>query len=216
MTNFEAIIFDMDGLLIDSEPLWAVAERAIVEQYGHEYDEEFQKSLVGMGMDDFVTGMSEFYQFTVPHAQAKKDILGKMQSLIPDNALAQAGARELVQFVHENNLPRAVASSSALSIIHTAMHSMGWQNVITTLCSGEEVQNGKPAPDVYLLAAERLSVDPTKCLALEDSPRGAQAAVSAGMTCYGVPDPHHTSAEAFADVTPHVFNNLHEVLATLK
>ena len=216
MNKFDAIIFDMDGLLIDSEPLWGVAERAIVEQYGYVYDEEFQKSLVGLGMDDFVTKMSKFYRFSVSHAQAKQDILGKMQSLIPVEAEAQSGASELVQFVHKNNIPRAVASSSSLVIIQTAMESMDWQDIITVLCSGEEVENGKPAPDVYLLAAERLGVDPTKCLALEDSPRGAQAAVAAGMTCYGVPDPHHTNAEAFADVTPHVFNNLHEVLATLK
>ena len=79
-------------------------------------------------------------------------------------------------------------------------------------CSADHVQRGKPAPDVYLRAAEKLNLPPSDCLALEDSPTGARAAVAAGMVCYAVPDPSHTHVNAFEGITPYVFDNLHAAI----
>jgi beta-phosphoglucomutase-like phosphatase (HAD superfamily) len=83
-------------------------------------------------------------------------------------------------------------------------------------CSGDDEIQGKPAPYVYLSAARRLGVDPSDCVALEDSPNGSRAAVAAGMTCFAVPDRSHTGPEAFETITPYVFDDLHAVLKALR
>jgi beta-phosphoglucomutase-like phosphatase (HAD superfamily) len=102
-----------------------------------------------------------------------------------------------------------------MSIIEAVIDSQGWHTLIPQRCSAEGVARGKPAPDVYLLAAQTLKLAPGDCLALEDSVNGARAAVAAGMTCFAVPDPSHVAASAFAGVTPHIFDNLDSVLAHL-
>lgn len=102
-----------------------------------------------------------------------------------------------------------------MAIIKAVVKSQGWEDKIRHLYTANDVARGKPAPDVYLYAAQQLGVDAGDCIALEDSPNGARSAVSAGMTCYAIPDTHSTAA-AFADITPHVFDDLHQVLARLK
>ncbi len=96
------------------------------------------------------------------------------------------------------------------------MEDKGWSDIFTNSFSADDDAQGKPAPDVYLRAAKTLSLKPAECLALEDSPTGAQAAVAAGMTCYVVPEANHTTPEAFSGITEHVFASLHDVLHTLR
>lgn len=103
-----------------------------------------------------------------------------------------------------------------MSIIDVTLGSQGWDEVFAVRCSAEDDKRGKPAPDVYLRTAHTLGIEPSACLALEDSPTGARAAVAAGMTCYAVPDPVHTDPDAFKDVTPHIFSDLNAVLERLR
>ncbi|MBZ0287226.1 MAG: HAD-IA family hydrolase, partial [Anaerolineae bacterium] len=116
----------------------------------------------------------------------------------------------------EQAIPTAIASSSPKAIIDAILKAQGWDTLFSVRCSAEDEARGKPAPDVYLRAAERLGINPGDCLALEDSPNGARAAVAAGMTCYAVPDTKHISSHAFDGITPHVFRSLHEVLDSIK
>jgi HAD superfamily hydrolase (TIGR01509 family) len=136
--------------------------------------------------------------------------------MIPTEVHRQPGAAELVTYVQEQGIPTAIASSSPISIIDATIEAMGWGEIFKIRCTADDVALGKPAPDVYLAAAKVLGVDPVHCLALEDSPAGSRAAVAAGMTCYAVPDSSHSAHTAFEDITPHVYDSLHDVLLTLR
>ncbi len=218
MTDFcpQAVIFDMDGLLVDSEPVWAVAENAMMAARGKQSDLEIQKTLVGLRMRDFLEGMRRAYDMTDTVDDLAADITGRMTGLIPQQVHPRPGAPELLEFLLVHHVPCAIASSSPMVIIDVTVSSRGWDRYFRTHVSGDDVQHGKPAPDIYLEAARRLGVDPANCLALEDSPTGARAAVAAGMTCCAIPDLSHTTIAAFEPVTPYVYDSLHDVIAKLE
>jgi len=217
MLNWQprALIFDMDGLLVDSEPVWATAEDAMLEVRGRRPDAVFRTQIIGLRTNEFLDRMRLFYELEDAVDSLRVDILNRMLALIPQKVSPRPGALELIQYIAHRDLPRAIASSSPMPIIDAVVQSQGWEKIFTVRCSGDEVAHGKPAPDVYLLAAERLNVAPADCLALEDSPTGARAAVAAGMVCCAVPDPLHTRIDAFQGITDNVFDSLHAVLATL-
>lgn len=210
-----AVIFDMDGLLVDSEPVWQIAEDAMLAVRGKRPDPVLRPQIVGLRTNEFLDKMRLFYELEDEVDSLRSDVIRHMLDLIPQKVLPRPGAVELVDYVHRHHIPRAIASSSPLPIIDAVVASQGWDQVFTVRCSGDEVAFGKPAPDVYLRAAERLNVPPQDCLALEDSPTGARAARAAGMVCFAVPDPSHTQIDAFNGITDCVFDSLHAVLATL-
>lgn len=210
----QAVIFDMDGLLVDSEPVWAVAESAMMTQRGKQSDPEIQKSLVGLRMGDFLSAMIDAYSMTDTLEDLRTEIVERMVTLIPAEVRPRPGAPELLASLETRHIPCAIASSSGMAIINAVVTAQGWDRYFKTHVSGDDVPHGKPAPDIYLEAARQLGVDPADCLTLEDSPTGARAAVAAGMVCYAIPDLSHTSVEKFAQVTPHIYDSLHDVLAT--
>lgn len=215
-TRFEAVIFDMDGLLVDSERIWLLAEIDMMAERGEEYTPEVRETLVGLRLDEFSEKIKAVYGFEESAAELEAELIARMLKRIPDEVMPQAGAPEIVAYVAESGLPTCIASSSPQSIIDAIIEGQGWSDVFHTRVSADTVARGKPAPDVYLKAAEVLGVKPEACLALEDSPNGARAAVAAGMTCYAVPDPTHSDQTAFEGITPHVFPSLHEVASQLK
>ncbi|MBC7870741.1 MAG: HAD family phosphatase [Chitinophagaceae bacterium] len=214
--NHKAIIFDMDGLLVDSEVVWHVAEVDLFEAHGYAYTDEVRAQIIGMRLDEMFVKLHGILGFEESPLALAHELNERMLELIPQMVKPQPGALELVAYVVEQNIPRAIASSSPLSIINATVGAMGWDTIFTTRCTADDEAAGKPAPDVYLAAARRLGFAPSDCLTLEDSPTGARAAVAAGMTCYAVPDQSHSSPAAFAQITPHVFGSLHEVLALLR
>lgn len=215
MTHPEAIIFDMDGLLVDSEPVWEEAESNIFLSHGIHMERHVREQLVGLRNDEFIGRLCEIYQVEVSAETLQCEVIASMLAIIPRKVKAKSGAPEILNYANKHGLPIAIASSSPISIIEAITKSQGWGNLVPVRCSAESVPNGKPAPDVYLEAARRLGVTPERCLALEDSPNGARAAVAACMTCYAVPDLAHTRIEAFDSITPFVFDNLHSVLGQL-
>lgn len=212
----QAVIFDMDGLLVDSEPVWAVAEGAMMRARGKQSDPEIQKTLVGLRMRDFLAGMCRAYEMSDSIDDLCVEITESMISLIPQQVAPRPGAPELLDYLYARGIPCAIASSSPMAIIDATVTAQRWDRYFQTHVSGDDVAHGKPAPDIYLEAARRLGFDPTVCLALEDSPTGARAAVAAGAVCYAVPDYSHTTPAAFAAVTPHVYASLHDVVAALE
>ncbi len=217
MNNWQprAVIFDMDGLLVDSEPVWQIAEDALIQSRGRRPDPLIREALVGMRMDEFLHKVSLSYQIEDTIENLYADLVGRMLELIPTNVTPQPGAAEILDHLTQRNIPRAIASSSPLSVIDAVLNSQGWDEVFSVRCSADAEKRGKPAPDVYLRAAERLGLSPAHCLALEDSPNGARAAIAAGMVCYAVPDASHTRMDAFKGITDHVFDSLHAVLTAL-
>jgi mannitol-1-/sugar-/sorbitol-6-/2-deoxyglucose-6-phosphatase len=212
----QAVIFDMDGLLVDSETVWHIAEAAMINARGHDYTADVRALVIGMRMDEFLTILHDHYQLEESVPELVDELNAAMLKLIPTHVKPQPGANEAIAYVQSRNWPVAIASSSPPGIIDAIVEAQGWGEVFKIRCSADHEAYGKPAPDVYLTTARVLGVDPADCLALEDSPAGAKAAVAAGMTCYAVPDSSHSPRSLFADITPHVFDSLHEVVETLR
>lgn len=221
MTDFPcpptAIIFDMDGLLVDSERLWKQAETALLAERGVNYDEAKHAPYIGMALPEFMRNIHQVYELTEPVDTLMAELIERVIDVVSSETQPQPGALAIVEWVIQHNIPYAVASSSPMDIINATLGSQpAWANAFPVRTSADEVEHGKPAPDVYLLAAQRLNTAPADCLAFEDSPNGSRAAVAAGITCFAVPDRSHAEPEQFADITPHVFESLHDVLAKLK
>jgi len=214
-TTFDAYIFDMDGLLVNSEPLWFHIETGVLQKRGKVYDPAVQKQFVGMRMDEFWTNMVRLYDLDDAPTDIIREVIDLMVMRIPHEVTAQPGTGDLLDFLLAKNAKMAIASSSPRRIIDAVVTAQGWDRYFPLHVSGDEVARGKPAPDVYLEAARQIGADPARCLALEDSPNGARAAVAAGMTCYAVPDRSHGHSDDFKAITPYVFESLYEVMELL-
>ncbi len=196
-----AVIFDMDGLLVDTEPLaFGATSRILHERYNVTLPHEVMVSLVGHRADECWARLRELYG--VRETDAELDALQEKYygPLLRDQSSAMPGARALVMALHALDIPLAIASSSPLWQIETVIERMDLGQAIRTYASGHEVARGKPAPDVYLLAAKRLGVDPRYCVALEDSGPGTAAAANAGMAAVSVPTPD-TASHDFTPAT---------------
>ena len=214
---FKAIIFDMDGLLVDSEPVWHQIETELIETHGYEYSPEVRDTGIGMRIDEFAAILQRHYpKLAASPAAIEAAITNRMLDLPPGRVKAMPGAEELVRYVAETGIPRAIASSSSQAIIDHFVRLMGWDELIPQRYSADSVARGKPAPDIYLHAARQIGVEPENCLALEDSRWGTQAALAAGMTCYTVPDLSHSSPANFAEINEDIYGSLHDVLDQLK
>src|SRR5215213_7340925 len=157
----QAVIFDMDGLLVDSEPVWAVAESAMMTQRGKQTDPEIQRNLVGLRMNDFLTAMIDAYSMTDRLEDLHTEIVDRMITLIPGEVRPRPGAPELLVWLEARGIPCAIASSSGMAIINAVVTAQGWDRYFKTHVSGDDVAHGKPAPDIYLEAARQLGIDPS-------------------------------------------------------
>ncbi|MBW4439516.1 MAG: HAD family phosphatase [Pleurocapsa minor GSE-CHR-MK-17-07R] len=210
-----AVIFDMDGLLVNSEPVWEVIEDAILAERGKVLTAEGRSPLIGRRMADFWQGMKETFGLDDPIEDLVADVIQRFLENLPAGAPEQPGASELIAFLHAEGVPIAIASSSPNAIIDGVVTSRGWLHYFPVRVSGDEVAAGKPAPDVFIEAARRLGVEPSQCLILEDSRNGVRAAVASGATCIAVPDFSHVTLDELYPLTPHIADNLHQVQAAL-
>ena len=211
--NFTAIIFDMDGLLVDSEPVWHEVEIELIESCGYEYSSEVRDLGIGMRVDEFAAILQRHYpKLGDSPAAIESAITERMIALPAERIRARPGADEIIRYAAERGIPRAIASSSSQLIIEHFLRLMGWEELIPKRFSAEFMRRGKPAPDIYLHAAAQLGIAPEDCLALEDSRLGTQAALAAGMSCFTVPDLSHSASSDFADINDQVFSSLFEVI----
>lgn len=215
--TFSAIIFDMDGLLVDSEPLWYDVEVEMIESEGYTYTDDVRDSTIGLRVDEFAKIIHRHYPNIGESPQAvAEEVTNGMLSLPREKIKAREGADEIIRYVAEQNIPCAIASSSVQVIIEHFVTLLGWDEFIPQRYSAQYMKYGKPAPDIYLHTAKQLGIDPEKCLALEDSRAGTQAALAAGMTCYTVPDLSHSKLADFAGINDNIFANLVDVLDEIK
>jgi sugar-phosphatase len=180
----------MDGLLIDSEPLWQQAEIEIFKTVGLDMTPEQSAQSMGLRLDKVV----EFWYTRHPWKTAsQKDIeqaiLERMLELVAEKGEAKEGVYEILDFFAAHDLPMAIASSSHMILIKAVVNKLGIKEYFKFLYSAEFEPYGKPHPGVYLNAALKLNVPPENCLVLEDSIRGIISAKAAEMTCIAVPDP---------------------------
>lgn len=215
--TFSALIFDMDGLLVDSEPVWHEVEVDLIESFGYIYSEEVRNMGIGMRVDEFAATLLQHYpKLGDSTAAVASAITERLLSLPPERFEARPGADEIVRYAADRQIPRAIASSSSQIVIEHFARLMGWAELIPNRYSAQFMARGKPAPDIYLHAAEQLGLAPETCLALEDSHAGTVAALAAGMTCFTVPDLSHSSLDGFAAVNQNVFGDLFAVMDEIK
>ncbi len=197
MNRIAAVIFDMDGVLLDSEPLHLRATQATLGTRGASYTERDNRAFFGATDAELFRALSVLFDLPGPTTTlvaAKQD---RLVTLIRTEARALPGIPAVPRQLRAAGLPLALASSSPRPVIEAVLETLGLEGLFQAVVSGDDVARGKPAPDAFLLAARRLGVPPERCLVVEDSRNGVLAAKAAGMTVAAVPCPA-TSHEDFS------------------
>ncbi len=187
----QAFIFDMDGVIIDSEPLHFDVDRKTIAYYGHSVMQKDLERYVGMTNPEQWAIIREEYGIGHTVEEIIEYQMGrKIEELRAAELEPIRGIIELLAELKKGGIPRAIASSSPPLFIEAVLEKFGLQDEFAVVVSGERVPRGKPAPDVYLRAAELLGVEPAGCVVLEDSKHGIDAAKAAGMRCIGYVNPN--------------------------
>lgn len=185
----EAMIFDMDGLLINSEPVWREVEIDLFEELGISLTDEQAAETMGRRADEVVGYWYERYPWEAPDpAEVSEELINRMVGEVAVRDIALPGVREAFDTAEAAGLPTAIASSSPARLIRAAIGPLGIEHRLQVIQSAEHEPLGKPHPGVYLKTAERLGIAPARCLALEDSVNGVRAAKAAGMLCFAIPE----------------------------
>jgi mannitol-1-/sugar-/sorbitol-6-/2-deoxyglucose-6-phosphatase len=185
----DAVIFDMDGLLIDSEPLWRIAEIDVLTPVGVPMTEEMAFSTMGMRTDEVVEHWFARYPWVGPSLkEVEARITARVIELVRERGKALPGVYEIIDRLTERAMPLAIASSSSSEIIAAVIQQIGLEGRFQVVQSAEHEPYGKPHPGVYIAAARGLNVAPSNCLAFEDSANGVLAAKSARMRCIAIPE----------------------------
>ena len=185
----KAIIFDMDGVIIDSEYAYTKSIKSILNGLGHEVTEDYIYTFTGTTHEFTWNQIKSDYALDKPITNYIKDMFERRERIIDqDGIIANKNIKEFVIDAHNKGYKLAVASSSPLSEIHRTVKELEIETYFDHLVSGEQVEHSKPAPDVFLLTAELLEVEPNDCIVIEDSQNGSIAAKAAGMYCIGYRD----------------------------
>lgn len=183
----DAVIFDLDGVLVDSERLWNVAKEAVTRDAGGRWREEAQQEMMGMSAPEWSRYMRDELRVPLEPPEIDRRVIVRLRELYHDRLPLLPGAVDAVRRLGER-WPLGVASSSNREIIDLVLGEAGIADAFAVTVSSEEVPRGKPAPDVYVEAARRLGVAADRCLAVEDSSNGLRAARAAGMVVIAVPN----------------------------
>lgn len=186
----DAVIFDLDGVLADSEQLWNEAKHEVVQETGGRWREDGPRDMMGMSSPEWSAYMRDELRVPLEAAEINRRVVARMEDLYRERLPLLPGAVDAVRAAAAR-WPVGLASSSNREIIDLFLTESGLHDAFTAAVSSEEVDRGKPAPDVYLEAARRLEVQPGACVAVEDSSNGLRAAAAAGMRVIAVPNPHY-------------------------
>jgi sugar-phosphatase len=199
MIPCRALLFDMDGLMVDSEPLWFDVGRAFARARGGEWTEDRAHACVGRGLANTLRVMHETLGIPV-HLEADAAAMVDLFLSRVSELELKPGFADLLDAARSAGIPRALASSSARRLVEATLARFGVRDRFDAVVSGDCVAHPKPAPDIFLEAARRLSVPPARCVVLEDSLAGIRAARAAGMRVIAVPEhPGTDEMRALAD-----------------
>lgn len=183
-----AVVFDLDGLLVDSEPVQIAAWEAFLAELGHTLDDALLAEMFGLRLMDSARLVRDRLglPLTVEEVMARRD--AHFFAALPGRLHPMPGARELVAALQTRGVPLALATSGHRRYVDVALAALELEGAFAFEVTGEQVAAGKPAPDIYLAAAAGLRLPPAACVALEDAPNGVAAAKEAGMRCLAVPN----------------------------
>ena len=188
LEQVEAVLFDLDGTLVDSMWMWGKVDEEFFENEGMKMPSDFQRQIEGMGFTEVCVFMKEKYKFNLT-PQEIGDRLNQMASYKYQHEIkTKEGAVEFVKELKKRGIKTGICSSQSRFLITSCVESNGILQYIDTIKTACEVAQGKPAPDIYIAAAKELNVDPSKCLVFEDLPNGIKAGKSAGMRVCAVFD----------------------------
>lgn len=188
----EACVFDLDGVLVDSEPVWEEVRRAFVADHGGAWQPDTQSRLMGMSTPEWAAYLHEL-GVDLPPEDIARGVVDQMAARYRDEVPLMPGAVEAVRRLSERTT-LGLASSSPRRLIDVVLDAAGLTESFAATVSTEEVPRGKPAPDGYLEAARRIGADPGGCVAVEDSSNGLRSAYAAGMRVIAVPHPRYPPA----------------------
>jgi HAD superfamily hydrolase (TIGR01509 family) len=182
-----AVVFDLDGVLIDSEETWSRVRGEVVARHGGQWTAADQRNVMGDNSRQWSAYIKRTWNVPLSAEEIFREVLATMIAAYERELAVLPGAREAVAELGAH-YPLAVASSSPRELIGVALRVAGFDSAFRATVSSDEVSHGKPAPDVYLLAAQRLGTPAPDCAAIEDSTNGIRAAVAAGMATIAIPN----------------------------
>lgn len=188
--TIEAVVFDLDGVLVDSEHVWDEVREGLARERGGRWHERAQADMMGMSSTEWSRYMHDVIGLAEPPDEINADVVNRMLARYQHELPLLTGAVDAVRRLHAD-FRLAVASSSNRPIIEAVLTESGLEELFEVTVSSEEVERGKPAPDVYLEAAQRLGVGPEHCAAVEDSGNGIRAARAARMRVLAIPNPRY-------------------------
>lgn len=185
-----AVVFDLDGVLMDSEQMWNEAKEALVRESGGRWREDAPTVMMGMSSVEWSAYLRDELGVPLSLEEINREVVRRMEEGYRRAVPLLPGAGDSVRALGAR-WPLGLASSANREIIDLALELVGFDGLFRFTISSEEVERGKPAPDVYLAAARGLGVEPARCVAVEDSTNGLRSAVAAGMAVIAVPNPHY-------------------------
>ena len=193
------VIFDMDGLLIDTEPFWQETERKVFSEYGLKITEDMQHATFGLRTDEQIRYWYDYQPWENPDfSEVENKYIETIKKFFENDAQLMEGALDILDFFGKQDIEMALASSSSMELINTFVDRFGLRDVFSFLYSAENEKYGKPHPAVYLSTAEKFGFHPSRCLAFEDSLNGVIAAKAARMKVVAVPDEKHLNLPGYA------------------
>jgi HAD superfamily hydrolase (TIGR01509 family) len=186
----EAVVFDLDGVLVDSEPVWEQVRRQFVAEHGGHWAPDAQQRLMGMSTPEWARYLSQELGAGLPAETVAAEVIGQMQARYRDQVPLMPGAAQAVRRLAAR-WPLGLASSSPPVLIDAALDGAGLRDCFAVTMSTEQVAHGKPAPDIYLAVTQELGHRPRRCAAVEDSANGLRSAAAAGLRVIAVPHPRY-------------------------
>jgi len=206
--NITHIIYDNDGLLLDTEPFYTKAHQELAARFGKVFDWTVKSKMIGLRAEDSANVVIKALQLPFTVVEYLEERRHLLETMFPE-ADPMPGAVKLTRHLHKALIPQAVASSSDRFYFDLKITKHGeWYKIFECVVLGDdpEIEQGKPAPDIFLLAAKRMRANPENCLVVEDAPSGVEAALAAGMFVVAVPDPNMDSG---------VYVGAHQIIRSL-
>lgn len=182
----QAVVFDLDGVLINSEPVWEQVRRGLVAERGGHWAPDAQRRIMGMSTPEWARYLSEDLGVGLPPDEVAREVIDRMAARYTEHVPLMTGAADAVHRIAAR-WPLGLASSSPPRLIEVVLRSAGLRSRLSVVMSTEQVAHGKPAPDIYLAVAAKLGGPPPDCAAVEDSANGLRSAAAAGLRVIAIP-----------------------------